>query len=74
MIGPGLKGDFDDPRLRQPDVVDPAANMGSGWPALPPGGERCIGGKAQRREQFCEEPIKIGLARLRVLLLLYRFT
>jgi hypothetical protein len=49
--------------------------MGSGWRALPPGGQAGIGREAQRREQLCEEQIKIGLARSRVLLLLlYWFT
>jgi len=74
MIGPGLKGDFDDPRLRQPEIIDPAAHIGPCWPALPPGGQGGVGGEAQRDEQFCEKPIKINLARLRVLLLLYWFT
>ena len=74
MIGPGLDGDLDDPLLRQPDIVDPAANVGFGWPALPPGGQGSVGRKAQRCAQLCEEPIKIGLARSRVLLLLYWFT
>ena len=76
MIVSGFEGDLDDPLPRQPDIVDPAANMRPGWPALPPGGQGGVGvgGKAQRRQQFCEEPIKIGLARSRVFLLLYWFT
>jgi hypothetical protein len=48
--------------------------MPSGWPALPPGGQGGVGGKAERRQQVCDEPIKFGFARLRVLLLLYWFT
>jgi hypothetical protein len=44
--------------------------MGSGGPALPPGGQSTIGIEAQRAEQLGKEPIKIGLARLRALLLL----
>ena len=74
MIGPGFKGDLDDPLPRQPEIVDPAANVRAGWPAMPPGGEGGVGGEAQRCEQFREEPIKIGLARACVLLLLYWFT
>ena len=74
MISPGLDGDLDDPLPRQPDIVNPTANMGAGWPTLPPGGQGGVGGEAQRCEQFGEEPIKFGLTRLRVLLLLYWFT
>ncbi len=74
MIVPGFGRDLDDPVFRQPEVIDPAANVLPRWPTLPPGREGRIGGKAQRAEQFCKELIKIGLARSRVLLLLYRFT
>ena len=74
MIGPGFDRDLDDPFPRQPEIIYPAAHMGAGGPALPPGRQGSIGGKAQRREQFCEEPIKFGLARMRFLLLLYWFT
>jgi hypothetical protein len=74
MIGSGLGGGLDDPILRQSEVIDPAANVQLRWPALPPCGQAGIGGKAQRAEQFCEEPIKFEISRLRVLLLLYRFT
>jgi hypothetical protein len=74
MIVPGLGGDLNDPILRQPEVVDPTANVQPRRPALPPGREAGIGGKAQRAEQLCEELIKIRISRSRVLLLLYRFT
>ena len=74
MIAPGFGRDFDDPILGQPKVIDPATNVRLGWPSLPPGGEGGAGGKAQRDQQFCEKPIKLGISRLRVLLLLYRFT
>ncbi len=65
MICLGLDGDRDDPLLRQPNIVNPAANVRAGRPALPPDGQGGIGGKAQRRQQFCEEPVKIGIARSR---------
>ena len=74
MIAPGLSRNLENPLIGQPKVIPPSAHMGPSWPALPPGGECGIGGKAQRCEQFCKKPIKFGLARLRVLLLLYRFT
>jgi hypothetical protein len=74
MIVPGLRRDLDDPILSQPEVIDPAENVQPRRLALPPGREAGIGGKAQRAEQFCEEPIKIRISRSRVLLLLYRFT
>ncbi|WP_369682754.1 hypothetical protein [Roseovarius sp. M141] len=67
MIAAGLGRDLDDPIFGEPEVIDPAANVLSRWPALPPGREGRIGGKAQRAEQFCKEPIKIGISRLRVL-------
>ena len=74
MIAPAFSGSFDDADFTQPEVLGPAADMGLGWPSLPPGGQSGIGGKAQRSQQLCEKPIKIGIPRLRVLLLLYRFT
>ena len=74
MITPALGGDLNDPVLGQPEVVDPATHMGPCWRSLPPGGEGGIGGEAQRVQKLCEKPIKIGIARLRILLLLYRFT
>ena len=74
MIAPGLGGGLDDPVFGQPEIIEPAAHMQPGGPALPPGGERLVGIEAQRTQQLCEEPIKIGIARLRVLLLLYWFT
>ena len=73
MIVPRGVGHFEDPILREPEVVNPAAHMGPGRPALPPGGEGCIVGKAQRREKLNKKPIKITIARSRVLLLLYWF-
>ena len=74
MIAPGLGGDLDDRGFGQAEVIDPAANVRPCWPALPPGRERLVGIDAQRLQQLCEEPIKLGIARLRVLLLLYWFT
>ena len=74
VIVPGLGRDLDDPILRQSEVIDPSPYMGPCWPTLPPDREGRIYGKAQCAEQFCEEPIKIRISRLRVLLLLYRFT
>jgi len=71
---PALGGGLDDPILGQPEVVLPALHMEPCWPALPPSGEGGIGGKAQRVQQLCEKPFKIGIARLCILLLLYRFT
>ena len=70
MIAPGLSSNLQYPILGQPKIIDPAANVRSGGPALPPGGQGGVGEKAQRLQQLCEEPIKIGLARSRVLLLL----
>ncbi len=74
MISPGLSGDLDDPGLRQPKVIPPALHMEPCWPTLPPGREIGICSEAQRRQQLCEKPIKIGIARSRILLLLYWFS
>ena len=74
MIASALGGDLDDPILGQPEVIGPTANVEQRRPALPPGGEGGVGSEAQRSQQLREEPIKIGIARLRVLLFLYRFT
>ena len=74
MVPPGFGGSLDDPVFGQAKVVDPAADMGFGGPALPPGGQGADGIDAQRGQQLCEKSIKIDLARLRVLLLLYRFS
>ena len=74
MIAAGFCGGLDDPLFAQPKVIQPAADMGLCWPTLPPGWEGGIGGEAQRSEQLCEKPIKIGISRLRILLLLYKFT
>ena len=68
----GFGGGLDDPVLGEAKVVDPAAHMGFGGPALPPGGQGADGIDAQRVQQLCEETIKIDLACLRILLLLYR--
>jgi len=74
LIVPGFRCDLKDTVLGQPEVIDPAANVGLRWPTLPPSGQGGIGRKAQRREQLCKEPIKIEIARNCVLLLLYWFT
>ena len=73
MVPSGFGGGLDDPILGEAEIIDPAADMGSGWPALPPGGQGAVRIKAQRGQQLCEETIKIDLARLRILLLLYWF-
>jgi hypothetical protein len=73
MIGPALGGDLDDPVLGHPEIIDPALDVQLGWPALPPGGQRGVGFEAQRAERLSKEPIKLGISRLRVLLLLYWF-
>jgi hypothetical protein len=73
MIAPGLGGYLKDPILGQPEVIDPSPNVQLRWPALPPAGQG-VGVEAQRQKQLCKELIKIGIARLRVLLLLYWFT
>jgi hypothetical protein len=69
-----LCGDIDDPILGQSEIIDPAVDVLPGRPALPPGRQGRVGPKAQRTEQLDKEPIKIGIARSRVLLLLYWFT
>ena len=74
MVPPGFGGGLDDPVLGKAKVVDPAAHMGFGRPALPPCGQGADRIDAQRGQQLCEETIKIDLARLRILLLLYRFS
>ena len=71
---PGFCGGSDDQIFGQTEVIDPPANMGLCGPALPPGGQGAVRIKAQRSQQLCEETIKVGIARLRVLLLLYRFS
>jgi hypothetical protein len=48
--------------------------VGPGWPALPPNGQIAVGIDAQRSQQLLEKSIKLSLARLRALLLLYWFT
>ena len=63
MLAPGVAGHLDDPGPREPELVDPAANMGPGGPALPPGGQGALGIEAQRAEQLGKDPIKIGIAR-----------
>ena len=73
MFTPGCHGDGDDLVLAQPQLFPPALDMQPWWPALPPA--RQGGGiEAQRAEKLCEKSIKIGVACLRILLLLYRFT
>ena len=73
MFTPGCHGDIDDLVLAQPQLLPPALDVQPWRTALPP--TRQGGGiKTQRRQQLCEKPIKIGIARLRILLLLYRFT
>ena len=74
VVPPGFGGGLDDPVLGQPEIIAPAAHMGFGWPALPPGGQGAVRIEAQRIQQLCKKMIKIDLARLRVLLLLYRFS
>ena len=74
MVPPGFGGGLDDPVFGEAKVVDPAADMGPGWPALPPGGQGAVRIDAQRGQKVCEETIKIDIARLRILLLLYRFS
>ena len=74
MVPPGFRGGLDDPVLGQPEIIAPTAHMGPGWPALPLGGEDAVRIKAQRGQQLCEKMIKIDLARLRILLLLYWFS
>jgi hypothetical protein len=74
VVPPAFCGSLDDPVLGQAEVVDPAAHMGFGRPALPPGGQRAVRIDAQRVQQLCEKTIKFNLARLRILLLLYRFS
>ena len=73
MIGPALGGGLDDPDCAQPKVIPPTTHMEPCWPTLPPGGQSGVCSEAQRAQQLCEKPIKIDIARLRVLLLLYRF-
>ena len=73
MVPSGFGGGLDDPVLGEAKVVDPAAHMGFGGPALPPCGQGAVRIDAERVQQLCEETIKIDLARLRILLLLYRF-
>ena len=75
MIGPALSGGLDDPDLAKSEVIPPALHMEPCWPTLPPGGQGGVCSEAQRGQQLCEKPIKIGIARLRILLLLlYWFT
>jgi hypothetical protein len=69
-----FRGNLNDPILGKPEIFDPTAYMLLGRPALPPGGQGRVGLKAERTEQRGKEPIKIGIARSRVLLLLYWFT
>jgi hypothetical protein len=73
MIAAGLGGDLDDPVLGQTESFEPAAHMGPGRSALPPGGQGGVSGKTECTQKLCEEPIKTGFPRLRVLLLLYGF-
>ena len=73
MVPPGFGGSLDDPVFGQAEVIAPAADMGPGWPVLPPGGQGTVGIKAQRFQQFCEKMIETDLARWRILLLLYWF-
>ena len=74
MIAPGFGSDLDDLVLGQTEILDPTPDVQPRWPALPPGGQGGVGFEAQRRQQLCEEPIKINFARSCVLLLLYWFT
>ena len=73
MFTPGCQGNCNDLILAQPQLFAPALDMQPWGPALPPSGQ-CSGIEAQRVQQHCEKPIKIGIARLRILLLLYRST
>ena len=72
VLARGL-GHLDDVHLAEPELIPPALDVQTGWPALPPPGQ---GGRieAQRREQVPEKPIRDALARLRALLLLYWFS
>jgi hypothetical protein len=74
MIATTVRSYLDDPIRGETELITPAENVLARWPALPPGREGRIGGKAQHREQLFKKPIKIGISRLRVLLLIYRFT
>ena len=74
VVPSGFQRGLDDPVFGEAKVVDPAAHMGFGGPALPPGGQGADGIDAQRGQQLCEKSIKFNLARLRILLLLYRFS
>ena len=73
MFAPGCQGDGDDLVRAQTQLFLPTLDVQPWRTALPPA--RQGGGiKTQRRQQLCEKPIKIGISRLRILLLLYRFT
>ena len=72
VVPSGFGGGLDDPVLGEAEVADPAAHVGFGGPALPPGGQGAVRIDAWRGQQLCEESIKIDFACLRILLLLYR--
>jgi hypothetical protein len=70
VILAGFLGHSEDRFGLKPEIIAPASDMLAGRPALPPRWQCGVGGKAQRAEQLCKEPIKIALARSRALLLL----
>ena len=74
VVPPGFRGSFDDTVFGQAEIIDPPTHMGLGWPALPPGWQGAVRIDAQCVQQLCEKSIKIDLARLRILLLLYWFS
>ena len=63
----------DDPVFCQAEIGDPAANVFSGRPALPPAWKPRIGVETEGVEQRAEKLFKSIIARSRALLLLYWF-
>ncbi len=60
----------DDPVFGQAKIGDPAPNVLSRWPALPPAGKTGIGVQTEGVEQPSKKRFKSIIARLRALLLL----
>ena len=74
MIAPGLGGNLDDLGPRSARAHRSSGGRATGLASLATSRAGRIGVEAQRPEQLLEKLIKIGIARLRVLLLLYWFT
>jgi hypothetical protein len=74
VLVPSFLSHVQDRVLAQAKIIAPTADMLARWLSLPPAWQSTFRTEAQRAEQLCEEQIKIRISRLRVLLLLYRFT